>query len=56
LAEVKEEEVDWYKQTLRECFLKDRGLTFQNTPIGIDIEVGDNYAFEPVEYSIDTDK
>jgi DNA polymerase I-like protein with 3'-5' exonuclease and polymerase domains len=46
IAEVSEDVLDWYTTNLKRCVQKDRGLNFQNTPIGVDIEIGNNYAFK----------
>ena len=46
LAEVKEEYIDIYTAKLAEFTQMDRaGLTIPGTPIKLDVEVGDNYAF-----------
>jgi DNA polymerase I-like protein with 3'-5' exonuclease and polymerase domains len=45
LAEVSEDVLDIYTAKLKEFTQKDRGLTIPNCPIGIDLEIGRNYAF-----------
>lgn len=45
LAEVKDEYIELYTTKLKEITQKDRGLSIPNRPIGIDVEIGTNYAF-----------
>jgi DNA polymerase I-like protein with 3'-5' exonuclease and polymerase domains len=45
LAEVHDDYISIYCEKLRELTQKDRGLSIPNCPIGIDLEIGQNYAF-----------
>ena len=45
VAEVKEEELKLYCRKLKYFTQKDRGVSIENCPIGVDLEIGDNYAF-----------
>lgn len=45
LAEVPEDEIDLYTETLRGFVQADRGLSIPGYPIGCDFEVGDDYSF-----------
>ena len=46
LAEVPDEELEHYKEKLVEFIQKDRGLSIRmDCPIGVDIEVGEDYSF-----------
>jgi len=45
LAEIREDYVDIYSAKLKEFTQKNRGIWIENCPIGIDLEIGDNYAF-----------
>jgi DNA polymerase I-like protein with 3'-5' exonuclease and polymerase domains len=45
LAEVHDDYISLYCEKLREFTQKDRGLSIPNCPIGIDLEIGQNYAF-----------
>jgi len=45
LAEVPDDELDHYKVKLKEFMQADRGLSIPGTPINVDIEVGQSYAF-----------
>lgn len=46
LAEVKDEYIDLYLEKLAYFTQKDRGISIPNHPIGLDIEIGKNYAFK----------
>jgi DNA polymerase I-like protein with 3'-5' exonuclease and polymerase domains len=46
LAEVKDEYIDLYLEKLAIFTQKDRGISIPNCPIGLDIEIGKNYAFQ----------
>ena len=45
LAEVPDTELDIYTTKLKEFMQKDRGLMIKDTPIKVDIEIGQSYAF-----------
>ena len=45
LAEVKEEHVDEYVKILVKCVQTPRGVEIPNCPIGVDVEIGDDYSF-----------
>jgi DNA polymerase I-like protein with 3'-5' exonuclease and polymerase domains len=45
LAEVKETHIELYSTKLKEFTQKDRGISIPDCPIGLDLEIGDNYAF-----------
>jgi DNA polymerase I-like protein with 3'-5' exonuclease and polymerase domains len=49
LAEVPENEVEQYTETLMGFIKLDRGLSIPGSPIGCDFEVGDDYAFGKYE-------
>ncbi|MAK80312.1 DNA polymerase [Phenylobacterium sp.] len=49
LAEVEEAGVDRYKELLRDCVQRDRGLSIPGCPIGCDFEVGDDYSMGKFE-------
>lgn len=53
LALVPEEELEWYQNKLREHIQKDRGLSIPGCPIGIDIEVGQDYSMGKFEEKYD---
>ena len=44
LAEVFNEEIDTYCETLQHFIQKDRGLSISDAPIGCDFEIGDDYS------------
>jgi len=46
LAEVKDEYIDLYLEKLAYFTQLDRGVSIPNYPIGLDVEVGKNYAFK----------
>ena len=46
LAEVPDDEVILYSTKLKEFMQKDRGLMIKDTPIGVDIEIGQSYALQ----------
>lgn len=45
VAEVREDHVEQYCSILRQCTQKDRGVSVQGCPIGIDQDIGDDYSF-----------
>lgn len=47
VAEVPFNELEKYKEKLKEFTQKDRGLSIPGCPIGIDVEVGQDYSFTP---------
>ena len=49
LAEVPDDEVEEYKTILSAEIQKDRGITIPGCPIGIDIDVGDDYSMGKFE-------
>jgi DNA polymerase I-like protein with 3'-5' exonuclease and polymerase domains len=49
LAEIHEDDVENYKKLAKWCIQKDRGVSISNTPISIDIDVGDDYSFGKLE-------
>jgi len=49
LAEVPDEEVDWYVSTLTKTIKKDRGVSIPGYAIGCDFEVGEDYSFGKFE-------
>jgi len=49
LAEVREDLVDEYTEILLRNIQTDRGLTIPGTPIGCDMDVGDDYSFGKFE-------
>ena len=53
LAEVPEDEVDHYIETLKEFIKTDRGLSIPGCAIGCDFEVGDDYSFGKFEKQYD---
>lgn len=48
VAEVKTELLDEYLVKLTKYVQKDRGISIKGTPIGLDIEIGDDYSFPEV--------
>lgn len=44
LAEVPDEEIELYKELLRGCVQKNRGLNIPGYPIGCDFEIADDYS------------
>lgn len=46
VAEVKEDLVEIYCKQLKEFTQKNRGLYIENCPIGVDIEIGNDYSFQ----------
>ena len=46
LAEVWEPEMQVYLSKMKELTQKDRGVSIAGYPIGLDVEIGDNYAFD----------
>ena len=44
LAEVPEDEIELYSKILIENVQKDRGLSIPDTPVGCDLEVGNDYS------------
>jgi DNA polymerase I-like protein with 3'-5' exonuclease and polymerase domains len=49
LAEVPEDELTEYNNKLAELTQLDRGVSILGTPIGIDVEIGDDYSFTDPE-------
>ena len=49
LAEVPEDELNEYNAKLAELTQLDRGVSIPGTPVGIDIEIGDDYSFTDPE-------
>ena len=49
LAEVPDDEVDYYKETLDKYIQMDRGISIAGCPVGTDWDVGDDYAFGKYE-------
>lgn len=45
LAEVKEEQVEEYTEVLIRNIQRDRGISIPGSPIGCDLEIGDDYSF-----------
>lgn len=45
LAEVREEQVGLYVKEARIAVQKDRGIMIPGSPIGVDVEIGDDYSF-----------
>jgi DNA polymerase I-like protein with 3'-5' exonuclease and polymerase domains len=44
LAEVPNEEVDYYVEALRDFIQKDRGVSIVGAPVGCDFEIGEDYS------------
>ena len=51
LSEVKDEWIDLYLEKLAYFTQKDRGVSIPGHPIGLDVEIGKNYAFLDEDYS-----
>jgi len=45
VAEVREDHVERFCEILKECTQRDRGVSIPNCPIGIDVDIGDDYSF-----------
>lgn len=45
VALVREDQVEKYKKIVKECTQEDMGVSILSCPIGVDIEVGDDYSF-----------
>jgi DNA polymerase I-like protein with 3'-5' exonuclease and polymerase domains len=45
VAEVPENEVDWYCEKLKYITQHETGICIPGAPIGVDQEIGDDYAF-----------
>jgi DNA polymerase I-like protein with 3'-5' exonuclease and polymerase domains len=45
VAEVPEDEVEWYNKTLKHITQYETGICIPGAPIGVDQEIGDDYAF-----------
>jgi DNA polymerase I-like protein with 3'-5' exonuclease and polymerase domains len=56
VAEVSEDLVDEYSALLRKHIQKDRGIQIPGFPIGIDIEVGNDYSFGKFEEAFITEQ
>ena len=44
LAEVPEDEIDFYSEMLQKFIQLDRGVSISGAPVGCDFEVGDDYS------------
>lgn len=49
IAEVKEEECDWYVDNLTKVLEKDQGVSIPDAPIALDFDIGDDYSFGKYE-------
>ena len=49
LAEVPDDEVDYYKETLDKYIQMDRGISISGCPVGTDWDIGNDYAFGKYE-------
>lgn len=58
VALVREDQVDKYKDIVQFCTQVDKGVSIPQFPIGVDIEVGDDYSFGKFDkqYEIRNDK
>lgn len=45
VAEVKDEDIEKYCEILKECTQRDRGVSIPGTPIGVDVDIGQDYSF-----------
>ena len=55
LAEVPEDEVDFYCETLQKFIQLDRGISISGAPIGCDFEVGEDYSMGKFEKMYEAD-
>ena len=51
LAEVPEDEIDFYSETLQKFIQMDRGVSIPGAPVGCDFEVGEDYSMGKYEKS-----
>jgi DNA polymerase I-like protein with 3'-5' exonuclease and polymerase domains len=51
LAEVPENEIDFYCENLQKFIQMDRGVSISGAPVGCDFEVGDDYSMGKFEKS-----
>ena len=51
LAEVPEDEIDFYSETLQKFIQMDRGVAIPGAPVGCDFEVGEDYSMGKYEKS-----
>jgi DNA polymerase I-like protein with 3'-5' exonuclease and polymerase domains len=49
LAEVPEDEIDFYCEKLQNFIQMDRGVSISGAPVGCDFEVGDDYSMGKFE-------
>jgi len=49
VAHVREDQVEMFCQKMAELTQKDRGLSIPGCPIGVDVEIGDDYSFGKFE-------
>ena len=49
LAEVPDQEVDYYVEALQDFIQKDRGIMIPGCPVGCDFDIGDDYSFGKFE-------
>ena len=49
LAEVPEDEIDFYSEMLQKFVQKDRGIYISGAPVGCDFEVGEDYSMGKFE-------
>jgi DNA polymerase I-like protein with 3'-5' exonuclease and polymerase domains len=49
LAEVPENEVDFYCEMLQKFIQLDRGISISGAPVGCDFEIGDDYSMGKFE-------
>ena len=51
LAEVPEDEIDFYSEMLQKFIQMDRGVSIPGAPVGCDFEVGEDYSMGKYEKS-----
>ena len=49
LAEVPEDEIDFYSEMLQKFIQMDRGVSIPGAPVGCDFEVGEDYSMGKYE-------
>ena len=49
LAEVPEDEIDFYCEMLKKFIQMDRGISIPGAPVGCDFEIGDDYSMGKFE-------
>jgi len=54
LAEVPEDEIDFYCEKLQNFIQMDRGVSISGAPVGCDFEVGDDYSMGKFEKMYET--